>query len=380
MSNLIRYVRRRLGWKLFVSHFIVVLVGMVVLVSAMEYSMPNAFEHHMAAMAAAMQADSPALAKDLFTNFHRAVNESLAFSLPAAFLVAIVVSTLVSRQIVKPVRCIMITSRRIAEGHYSDRVGLPQLHNQDNLDELGHLAISFNQMAARLEQIETTRRQLIGDVAHELRTPLTTIKGYLEGLMDNVVPADASTFERMYHEAERLQRLVHDLQELSRVEGGAIEMRPQPITVAQLVNTAVARLNYQFKEKEVELATEVSENLPAVRADEGRIGQVLLNLLGNALQYTPSGGRVLISARQCGAEIQIKVSDSGIGISAEHLPLIFTHFYRVDRSRSRTGGGTGVGLTIARHLVEAHGGRIWAESAGPGMGSTFTFTLPVASL
>ncbi|PWH20407.1 MAG: two-component sensor histidine kinase [Ardenticatenia bacterium] len=375
----VHYVRRHLVWKLLVSYLIVILVGIIVLISAVEYFMPSAFERHLAAMATAMQTVSPALAEDLFTNFRRAMNESLIFSLVAAFLVAVIASTVISRRIVMPVRRMMMASQRIAEGHYHERVELPGTHDPDNLDELGCLAISFNQMATQLERIETTRRELIGDVAHELRTPLTTIKGYLEGLMDGVIPADISTFQRIYHETERLQRLIQDLQDLSRVESGAIEMHPQPISVTQLINTAVARLSHQFEEKGVQLATSLPEHLPAVWADEARIGQVLLNLLGNALQYTPPGGHVLVSAQQRGAEVHITVTDTGIGISAEHLPLIFTRFYRVDRSRSRASGGSGIGLTIARHLVEAHGGRIWAESAGPGKGSTFTFTLPVAS-
>lgn len=379
MIRAIHYVRRHLVWKLLVSYLLVILVGIVVLVSAVEYFMPNAFERHLAAMTAAMQAASPSLAEDLFTNFRRAVNESLVFSLAAAFLVAVIASVVISRRVVMPVRCMMSASQRIAEGYYHERVELPGTHDPDNLDELGRLAISFNQMAARLQRIETTRRELIGDVAHELRTPLTTIKGYLEGLMDGVVPADVSTFQRIYHETERLQRLVQDLQDLSRVEGGAIEMHPQPISVAQLINTAIARLSHQFEEKGVQLVARMSEHLPAVQADEARIGQVLLNLLGNALQYTPPGGQVLVSAHQHGAEIHITITDTGIGIGAEHLPLIFTRFYRVDRSRSRASGGSGIGLTIARHLVEAHGGRIWAESAGPGKGSAFTFTLPIAS-
>jgi len=375
----VHYVRRHLVWKLLVSYFLVILVGIIVLISAVEYFMPNAFERHLAAMATAMQTVSPTLAEDLFTNFRRAVNESLVFSLAAAFLVAVIASTVISRRIVTPVRRMMIASQRIAEGYYHERVELSGTHDPDNLDELGRLAISFNQMAAQLERIETTRRELIGDVAHELRTPLTTIKGYLEGLIDGVIPADISTFQRIYHETERLQRLIQDLQDLSRIEGGAIEMHPQPISVAQLINTAVARLSHQFEEKGVQLATKLPERLPAVQADEARIGQVLLNLLGNALQYTPPGGRVLVSAHQRGAEVHITVADTGIGISAEHLPLIFTRFYRVDRSRSRASGGSGIGLTIARHLVEAHGGRIWAESAGPGKGSTFTFTLFITS-
>jgi histidine kinase len=138
-------------------------------------------------------------------------------------------------------------------------------------------------------------------------------------------------------------------------------------------------LGLQFEEKGVALETDVPTGLPPVGADEDRIGQVLLNLVGNALQYTPAGGQVRVSARHQEAEVQVSVADTGVGIAAEHLPLIFTRFYRVDKSRSRAGGGSGIGLTIAKHLVEAHSGRIWAESAGPDQGSTLIFTLPLAT-
>ena len=245
-------------------------------------------------------------------------------------------------------------------------------------DELDGLALSFNQMAVRLEQTETMRRQLLGDVAHELRTPLTSIKGYMEALIDGVLPANMETYQQVYREADRLQRLVHDLQELSRVEAGAYPLKLQPIAVSTLIAALTARLGRQFEEKGVSLQCDVSADLPRVRVDEDRIGQVLINLVGNALHYTPSGGSVRVVARQQGREIQIAVIDTGIGIPAEHLPHLFTRFYRVDKSRSRAGGGSGIGLTIGKHLVEAHGGRIWVTSAGADHGSTFTFTLPVA--
>jgi histidine kinase len=213
-------------------------------------------------------------------------------------------------------------------------------------------------------------------VAHELRTPLATIKGSMEGLLDGVLPAEAATFQQIYHEADRLQRLVYDLQELSRVEAGAFELKRRPAHIRDLVEATAARLGRQFEEKGVALETDVPADLPPVPLDEDRVGQVLINLVGNALQYTPSGGRVRVAACRQAGELRVAVSDSGIGIAPEHLSLIFTRFYRVDRSRSRAGGGSGIGLTIAKHLVEAHGGHIWAESAGPGQGSTFTFTLP----
>jgi histidine kinase len=206
-------------------------------------------------------------------------------------------------------------------------------------------------MAAMLEKTETRRRELIGNVAHELRTPLTSIQGYMEGLMDGVVPAEADTFQKIYREADRLERLLDDLQELSRVEAGAFELILQPASVLQLVQAVTERLGRQFEEKGVALETDVPSDLLAVRADEDRIGQVLLNLVGNALQYTPAGGRVCLRARHEGGNVHVIVEDTGIGIAAEHLPSIFTRFYRVDKSRSRAGGGSGIGLTIAKNLV-----------------------------
>jgi signal transduction histidine kinase len=184
--------------------------------------------------------------------------------------------------------------------------------------------------------------------------------------------------QQVYQEAERLARLVDDLQELSRVEAGAYSLERKPVSVDALVAELRTRLGRQFEDKGVALSTDLPAGLPQVSADQGRIGQVLLNLAGNALQYTPSGGRVKISAGRQKSEVWIAVSDTGLGIPEEHLPHVFDRFYRVDKSRSRAGGGSGIGLTVARHLVEAHGGRLWVESPGPGMGSTFTFTLPVS--
>jgi two-component system sensor histidine kinase BaeS len=376
--KVVSYLRRHLSWKLFLSYLVVIVVGTVVLASAAEFAVPSAFERHLATMGA-MMGGNPMMEMDLFTNFRNAVNEALTLAALAAFLVAVAVSIFVSRQVVTPVRELMTASQRIAEGHYHERVHVSGVSDRDELDELGRLALSFNRMAAKLEQIEATRRELIGNVAHELRTPLATIKGSMEGLIDGVLPTEAETFQQIYREADRLQRLVDDLQELSRVEAGAFVLQRRSVSANELVLTTITRLERQFEEKGVTLETEVPANLPPVLADEDRIGQVLLNLVGNALQYTPAGGQVRVTAHQEGAEVHITVTDSGIGIAVEHLPLLFTRFYRVDKSRSRAGGGSGIGLTIAKHLIEAHGGRIWAESPGPGQGSTFTFTLPLAT-
>ncbi len=379
---MLSYIRRHLGIKLFISYLAVILVGVIVLATTAEFVVPSAFDRHLAAMSAMMSpmmGDSTTnLELDLFNNFRAAVTEAMILAALASSVVAVLVSLLVSRQVVAPVREMMLASQRISEGHYNERVQVPGDVSKDELDELSQLALRFNRMAASLEQTEVIRRQLIADVTHELRTPLTAVKGSMEGLIDGVLPADEGTFQQIISEAERLQRLVNDLQELSRVEAGAYELNIHSYRVSDLLAAVEARLGRQFEEKGVILEITLPNDLPQVLADEDRIGQVLLNLVGNALQYTPPGGKVQVTATAQRGEVYIAVSDSGMGIPAEHLPHLFTRFYRVDKSRSRAGGGSGIGLTIAKYLVEAQGGSIWAQSEGAGRGSTFTFSLPTA--
>jgi len=376
-------IRRHLAWKLFFSYLIVIVVGVLVLATAVELTIPNSFQRHMAAVGSMMNqmmGDSAMgvdLESDLFVNFREAVNEALFLAALFSVLAAIVVSVLFSRRIVAPVQEMMSISQRIADGHYDERVNIPGRLRPSEMDELANLAVSFNQMASKLDRTENMRRQLIGDMAHELRTPLSTIKASMEGLIDGVLPAEVETYQQVHREADRMQRLVHDLQELSRVEAGVYEMEFRGVQIADLVQAALVRLERQFIEKGVDLDVGIPSNLPSIRADENRMGQVLLNLMGNALQYTPPQGKVHISAAQVEHDVVVSIRDTGVGIPLEHLPHIFTRFYRVDKSRSRAGGGSGIGLTIAKHIVEAHEGHIRAESPGTGKGSTFSFTLPV---
>jgi histidine kinase len=375
---MVSLIRRHLSWKLFLSYLAVILIAAVVMFTTTEFATPSAFERHLAVMAAAVGTNTQQLELDLYANFHHATTEAMALAIIAAFATALVLSLFISRQVTLPVQEMMAASERVADGHYDERVGVPGGAKGEDLDELGRLAQSFNQMAASLEQTETMRLELIGNVAHELRTPLSSIQGYMEGLIDGVVPAEAETFHLVHREADRLQRLVYDLQELSRVEAGAFELKLRPTPVSRLIETVILRLGRQFEEKGVALKTEIMPDLPPVQADEGRIGQVLLNLVGNALQYTPAGGQVRIFARRQGNAVLVTVEDTGIGLAPDKLAHVFERFYRVDRSRSRAGGGSGIGLTIAQYLVEAHGGQIRAASEGLGRGSAFSFTLPVA--
>ena len=372
-------LRRSLGVKLFISYLIVIAVGVGMLLTASELTARTAFTHHMAAMRDMMGSMMGSeMMSDLFTSYRDAVREALGLAALAAAVAAVGASASVARQVVRPVQQMTLASQRIAEGYYGERVDVGG--DPSAMDELAQLAVSFNRMAAELERTEAMRRQLIGDIAHELRTPLTTIKGTAEGLIDGVLPAEPGTYHKIYQEADRLQRLVYDLEELSRVEAGAYSLEKKPTAVQTLVEVVVERLEGQFTDKGVVLKTDIPAGLPLALADEDRIGQVLLNLVGNALQYTPPGGVVTIRAERQGDRVLIAVEDTGIGISAEHLPRLFTRFYRVDKSRSRAGGGSGIGLTISKHLIEAHGGEIYADSPGPNQGSTFSFTLPIADL
>jgi signal transduction histidine kinase len=379
------FLMRHLGAKLMLSYLAIIVVGVVVLMVASQFILPTSFNRHMAGMTLAPGAGagvnngnmmgmrgSDSMGQ-LYTDFRASFNEALIYAASAAMLVAIVVSLFFSRNVIAPVRAMSQATQRIADGRYGERVHV------DGEDELAQLALNFNQMAEKLSQVESMRRRLIGDVSHELRTPLTSIKGSMEGLMDGIFPANNETFQQVHAEVERLNRLVDDLQELSRVEARAYQLDPKALEVPTLVKAVSKRLAPRFESKHISLELELAPDLPMILADEDRVLQVLTNLTGNALQYTPEGGKITISAKSIHNEVQIAIHDTGIGIPPEHIANIFDRFYRVDKSRSRQGGGgSGIGLTIARALVEAHGGRIWAESAGDGQGSTFNFTLPTA--
>jgi len=377
-----KFIRAHLTWKVFLSYLLVVLIGGVVLITAASLTVPAAFERHLVSMNEIMISGNVAgnneqMVSELFSQYKTAVFEAMTYATLAALVGAVLVSFLISRQVVTPTLQMMSLSKRIAEGEYEERLLLPGGQQTDQIDELGRLALSFNQMADKLEKTETMRRELIGDVTHELRTPLTAVKGYLEGLTDGVLPADPETYQQIHSEIDRLQRLVNDLQELSRVEAGAFQLMFTPVSPASLIERIQNTLGRQFEEKNIQLEINIEPNLPDITVDKDRIIQVLTNLVGNALQFTPSGGKVTLLVRREPSDVLFSVIDSGIGISADQIPLIFNRFYRTDKSRTRASGGSGIGLTIAKALVKAHQGKIWAESKGEGKGSTFSFLIPL---
>ncbi len=368
-----RPVRNSLRVKLLLAHLLVIAVGMATLFAATLLIAPGIFERLMTAMmgpnAGGMSGMMGGMAQTTTQAFRAAMIDALLWSAGAAMLAAVAVSLFVSNRIVTPIRRVLAASRRIAAGHYAERV------SPWEDDELGALADQFNTMATELEAAERRRVALIGDVAHELRTPLATIEGYAEGLLDGVVEPGPETWAVIHDEVRRLRRLVQDLQELSRAEARQLPLKFQPVAPRALIEQAVSVIAPQFAETGVVLTHEVALDLPAVRADPDRIQQVLINLLGNALRHTPPGGTVSLRAEPAARVVTFHIADTGSGIAPEHLPHLFERFYRVDRARSRALGGHGIGLTIAEALVEVHDGSIWAASPGLGQGATFSFTL-----
>lgn len=362
--------------RLLLAHLAVIAVGVVTLFLATLALGPTLFDrvmgHMMGPGGGAMGGMMGAMQQTTEQAFQTAMLQALWLSTTAATLAAVAVSVLVSARIVTPLQRLLAASRRMATGHYAERVPV------EGQDELAALAAQFNTMAEELETAERRRVALIGDVAHELRTPLATIEGYTEGLLDGVVAPTTETWALLHDEVRRLRRLVQDLQDLSRAEAHQLSLHPQPVAPGDLVEQAIGRMGSQFTDQGVHLVYTPTAGLPLVQADPDRIIQVLINLLGNAVRYTPAGGTVRVEVKAGPEGVVFRVTDTGIGIAAEHLPHLFERFYRVDRARSRALGGSGIGLTIAKALVEAHGGRIWATSPGLGQGATFAFTLPAA--
>lgn len=283
--------------------------------------------------------------------------------------ILLVLAAIFSRRISAPLRQISVAAHAIADGNHSSRV------KPANVRELAELAESFNRMAAALQQADQQRRQLTADIAHELRTPLSIIKGRLEGIQDGVYEADAEQIEALLAEVALLERLINDLHLLALADAGQLPLYRETVAPAMLVNEAVRSFAQSAAERAIQLSAESAAGLPDIEVDPQRIAQVLGNLISNALRHTPAGGvvRVTVAAEPDG--IVFSVADTGPGIDPADLPHIFDRFYRADRARTRSSGGAGLGLAIARRLVEAHGGQIWAESE-LGRGTTVRFRLP----
>lgn len=362
---------RGLGARLLAAQGLVILVGSATLLTLTLTLAPGLFRDHLRRAAGPVP---PELAGHIDEAFTSAVILALAVAIVAAAVTAFAMSLLVTRRIVRPVAAMAAAARRIASGRYDVRMSDTALGA-----EFHALGRALDEMATALAATERVRAELLRDVAHELRTPLATIRAYVEGLADGVLTPDADTAATLNGELSRMQRLIDDLDKVSRAEERQLDPHLAPVRPADLVAAAVEAARPAFTTKGVSLAADTEPGTPPVLVDPDRLHEVLTNLLDNALRHTPAGGRVTVAARRRGVAVELTVRDSGEGIPPDQLPRVFERFYRVDAGRSRTHGGSGIGLAIARALIEAHGGGIRAESQGPGEGAVFTVTLPAAA-
>ncbi len=290
-----------------------------------------------------------------------------------AAAVALGLGLWLSRRLADPLLEMSRAADELARGNFSHRVRVPASD-----DEVARLARSFNRMAAQLGDLERLRREFIANVSHELRSPLTSMRGFLQGILDGTVPAaDRRRYlELAFDETLRLSRLVNDLLDLAALEAGEMQLELVGVDPAEAARRAAAKMEPQAAAKGVHLAVETAEGLPAVRADPDRLEQALINLLDNAIRFTPAGGSVTVTVRTAPDGVALAVADTGPGLTPEELERVWERFYKGDKARTRGTGGTGLGLPIVRQLVLAMGGTVTAAGA-PGRGSVFTITLPL---
>jgi signal transduction histidine kinase len=288
-----------------------------------------------------------------------------------ALAAALVIGGLLFRSIVAPLRRLTTASQAIAEGDLSARAPV------QGRDEVAQLADAFNRMTESLARAEKARRNQTADIAHELRTPLTVLQGSLEAMLDGVYPADREELLAASAQVRTLARLVEDLRLLALADAGQLRLHTALLGLEAFLREIVEAHRLQAQEQGVDLALGTSSTLPLVLADRDRLAQVMGNLLGNALRYVPPGGHITVRVAEQGQEVVVAVADDGPGVSPEDLPHLFERFWRGDPGRRRATGGSGLGLAIARHIIEAHSGRIWVEPT-PGGGLTVAFTLPAA--
>lgn len=362
--------RRRLARRLLAAHGLVIAAGAATTAVVAVLVSPPVFHDHLQR---ALGPISDGVGGHLDQALSTALLLSLGIATAAAAATALGISWALASRLARPIERLSATAERLAAGDLSVRA--PRAPADD---ELADLTATFNHMAASLEHTEDTRRQLLSDLAHELRTPLSTIEGYLEGLADGVVAADAHTWATLRDATGRLRHLVDDIALVSRAEEGRLELDRRPVDPARLVADAVAAARPAYRHHGIDLTTDTASSLPAVIVDANRIHEVLANLLDNARRHTPADGHVTVAASHHRDHVDIAVSDTGDGIDPHHLPHIFERFYRGDRAR-QTGAGSGIGLTIARAIARAHDGDLTAHSPGTGQGTTFTLHLPAHS-
>lgn len=356
----------RLSTRLLVSHTLVAVTGAVTAYAVTRLLTPRLYDQRMGQAMGMMRADAVAT-RDVAAF---AANRGLVIGVLAALAIAVAAGAWSSWRLLLPLDDLSAAAHRIADGRYDQAVPIPRE------DELARVARDVNALASRLADTETRRLRLLGEVAHEMRTPLTVLEGYVEGLQDGVFPPEPESYANLGNELRRLRRLSDDLGALSRSEEGSLGLQRGPIDVAAVAVAAAERLRAQLHDAGLTLDT-ASEGPLVVLGDPDRIAQVVTNLVGNAIAATAPGGRVAVLCHAENDEAVIAVADSGAGLEADDLERVFERFYRVRGAAA--GPGSGIGLTIARSIAHAHGGRLVALSPGPGRGAVFTLRLPLAA-
>lgn len=363
--------RHGLGARLLVAQAMVLLAGVATTAVIAAVIGPPLFREHL------HQAGVPANSMEEI-HAEEAYVYATAFSVGGALavsaLAALAVSWYVSRRLQRSVAEVASAAHAVAQGRYDVRVSSPHLG-----DDFDALADSFNQMATRLDTVDQTRRRLFSDLAHEIRTPIAVLQAYIEAIGDGVRTLDVETTAMLDDQSRRLVRFSHDLSALAKAEESSALLAYAWISPADLLEAAVTSARDRFISKGVSLNTRADNGLPQLWADSQRLLQVLGNLIDNALRHTDAGGVVQVAATRQGGNVIISIADTGTGIAAEHLELIFERFYRTDSARARDEGGAGIGLAIAKALVEAHGGTISANSPGEGAGAVFSVVLPAGA-
>lgn len=297
------------------------------------------------------------------------INQALLIAAAGGVLIALILGLLLTRTLTRPVRELTAATRAMAKGELEQQVPVR------SRDELGELTTAFNQMSADLTRSNQSRRQMTADIAHDLRTPLTVLAGYLESLRDGVLKPTRERFDVMHQEAQHLQHLVDDLRTLSLADAGELSLNRQSIPPQELMERLAATYKHTAGQNDLTLQVQAAPDLPEIQVDVERMVQVLENLVSNAIRYTPAGGTITLSAGRDQESVLLKVTDTGAGILPQDLPHIFDRFFRADQARQQAEDESGLGLAIAKSIVEAHGGKISAESE-PGHGSTFIVALP----
>jgi two-component system sensor histidine kinase BaeS len=359
-----------LGWRLFAAVGLVVAAGAGTMLVAVLFVAEPAFHAHLAEIQPPIYGPAHDHVDEAFSN---AVLLAVFVGVTVALVAALVVTWLVSRRVAAPVAEAADAAQQIADGDYQTRLRAPGLG-----PEFDRLTTSFNLMASQLATTERTRRRLLNDLAHELRTPLASMQATIEAVTDGILPPDSTTLATLTEQSQRLHRLVGDLSSVSRAEERQLNLHPVLVSAQDLMSTAVAAARPRFDAKGVSLTAGGSATTGKVQVDPDRLAEALGALLDNALRHTAQGGVVTIAGTRHGHRVRIVVTDTGEGFDPGQGAQLFERFYRGDSSRTVNGAGSGIGLTIAKAIVQAHHGQLLGHSDGPGTGARFEIILPIA--